>query len=210
MSELEVLDQGFADLVSQSEQPATMQQQQRPAHGMYIEFYMHPVEDKEKTIEQGRAIHREIPYIMIMSPGDKSSVIRRPVQTGNHPRNDNNRFHNEYVAFRQGLMAPVEGTPLAQWPQITRAQVLDLEHLGIRTVEHLANLNDGNAQKFMGLRDLKNNAINYLEATAGDAPMVRMQAELSARDNEIESLKNAMKELGAELAEIRTGIKKKE
>ena len=201
MSELQELDAGFETMVNP--QPPIGAVQQRPSHGLYVEFYMHPVEDKEQTEEQGRLICIEVPYIMIMTPGDKTSVIRRPVQTGQHIRSDNNRFHSEYVAFRQGLMAPVEGTPLEQWAQITRAQVMELSHLGIKTVEHLANLNDAHAGKFMGLSDLKIKANNFLEATAGEAPLRKMEALLKVRDNEIDTLKNVVEEMKGELADMK-------
>ena len=205
MSELAGLDAGFEELM----EPPQQQGIQRSAHGLYVEFYLHPVEDKEKTEEQGRLICKEVPYVMIMTPGDKTSVIRRPVQTGQYERADNNRFHNEYVAFRQGLMAPVEGTPLEQWAGITRSQVMELNHLGIKTVEHLANLNDGHAGKFMGMQDLKTKANRFLDATAGDAPLAKLDAELKERDNKIETLENIVEEMRGELAELKGGKKKK-
>ena len=205
MSELAGIDEGFEQLMATPQQPGI----QRSAHGLYVEFYMHPVEDVEKSKENNRPMFKEVPYIMIMTPGDKTSVIRRPVQTGQYERADNNRFHNEYVAFRQGLMTPVEGTPLEQWAGITRSQVLELEHLGIKTVEHLANLNDSHASKFMGMQDLKAKANRYLEAAAGDIPLAKLDAALKERDNEIETLKNVVEEMRGELAELKGGKKKK-
>jgi hypothetical protein len=176
---------------------------------MYVEFFLHPVEDKEASADMGRPMFKEIPYIMIMTPGDKSSVIRRPVQTGQHPKADNNRFHNEYNNFKQGLDTPVEGTILEQWAQITRAQVMELQHLGIKTVEHLADLNDSSAGQFMGLSDLKRKAQQYIAATASDAPLIKMQEELKARDNKIDTLENVVEEMRSELNDLKTGKGKK-
>lgn len=204
MSELAGLDEGFIKMVTKEPQ-----QQQRSSHGMYVEFYMHPKEDPEASIDQGRPIFKEVPYIKIMVPGDKNSVVQRPVLTGQHPNHDNNRFHNEYIAFKDGLMTPVEGTILEQWPQITRSQVLELQYLGIMTVEHLANLNDGKAGQFMGLSGLKQKAQKFLDVTALDAPLVQLQEELVERDNKIDTLENAMDEMKNELAELKGGKTKK-
>ena len=204
MSELAALDAQLTDVGPQQAQPL-----QRNQHGLYVEFYTNPVQDKKESENQGRPIYRETPYIMIMVPGDKNSVVRRPVLTGQHPRHDNNRFHNEYIAFRNGLVAPIEGTMLSEWPQITRSQVLELQHLGIKTIEHLADLNDSNAGQFMGLSDLKRKAKTYLELTKDDQPLVKMQAELAERDNKIETIENVMSEMQAELAELKGAKGKK-
>lgn len=210
MSELQALDESII-------QQQTMGQQSNPqtpsAHGLFVEFYMFPKQNEEKSNEEGRPIFEEKPYIMIMVPGDKSSIVRRPVRTGMHPKDDNNRFHNEYQAFMQKKDQPLEGTPLAQWPQITRAIVLELEALNVRTVEHLGNMPDTFASQYMGMQDLKQKANKWLELTKSEAPMQQLQAELLERDSLIASQGSAIEALQAELAQMKkpkTSKKKKE
>ena len=82
-------------------------------HGMVVEFYMNSVQDKVESNEQGRPVWHEVPYVMVRVPGQNQQVVRRPVRTGQHPMHDNNRFHNEYVAFLQQKEQPTEGTPLS-------------------------------------------------------------------------------------------------
>ena len=92
--------EGFTDLAFGPD-VQTQQPNMPNRHGLYVEFYMHPVQDKAETIKAGRPIYNEKPYVMIMVPGDKASIIRRPVRTGQKPGDDNNRFHNEDVAFKE-------------------------------------------------------------------------------------------------------------
>lgn len=185
--------------------PQAQHDPNKPAHGLYVEFYMQAAPDPAETLKQGRPIHKEIAYVMIMVPGDKGAIVRRPVRTGHDPKHDNNRFHNEYVAFLQNKDAPVEGMLLDQWDELNTAQVMDLQHLGIKTVEHLANLNDTAVQKFMGLADLKNKAKAHLEVTGRGASIGQMQAELAKRDNDLATMAETLKAMQEEMAELRKG-----
>ncbi len=207
MSELSEIDIGLNDLAF-----SDRVQQQQPnmpnRHGLYCEFYMNPVLDKALTATEGRNKYKEVPYIMIMVPGDKSSIIRRPIRTGQNPAHDNNKFHNEYVAFMQKKEAPTEGMPLSEWAMVTRSIVMELNHVGIKTVEHLASLSDTNVQKMMGLADLRSKAQTFLEAAESDAPFVKLHAEIDHRNEEISSLRATVEAMQTELAEIKGGKKK--
>ena len=188
-------------------------QQQQPQmpnkHGLYVEFYMEAVQDKAASLEAGHPKFKETPYVMIMVPGDKGSVIRRPIRTRQHPKHDNNRFHNEYVAFLADEKAPIEGLPIEEWPQVTKSQVMELKHFGIKTVEHLAGLTDTNAQKFMGVFDLRNKARTYIEASQSDAPFQKLHAEIDHRNDQITDLMATVNAMKDELAELKGGKKKK-
>ena len=196
------LDNELIDLALGPEQQM-QQNPNQPRHGLYVEFYMHAIPDKEQTLAQGRPIHKEVAYIMIMIPGDKSQIVRRPVRTGQDPMHDNNRFHNEYVAFMQQKDAPVDGMLIEQWSEMNTAQVMDLQHIGIRTVENLAELNDTVLQKYMGLADLKNKAKKFLAASNRGASKKQLENELAKRDNEMQTMQAVMEEMQKELAELK-------
>ena len=197
-SELAALDQSAYDDVNQQLAPSG-----ETKHGMVVEFYLHSVKDEEQSLEQERPIWNEVPYVMIRVPGQNQQIVRRPVRTGQHPMHDNNRFHNEYVAFKQQKSQPLEGTPLSEWPVVDKSQILELAHFGIKSVEHLANLNDGNAQNHMGLSDLKNKAKRWLESATSAAPMAKLESELKERDNKIETLEHVVGEMQKELKKMK-------
>ena len=193
MSELDALDESARDMISSQLTPP-----QQSHHGLHVQFYMHPLQDAARTLEEGRPIFRETPYVMVMVPGDKDSVVRRPVRVGGYPKDDNVRFALEYQAFQANKDQPIEGTPLAEWPQATASQIKELEYFGVRTVENLAGLADVKASQFMGLQDMKKKANEWLTSTKDDAPVLRLNAELALRDNEIAVMKQQLDELVAQ------------
>ena len=153
----------------------------RGDENLYVQFFMHPLQDKTKTLEEGRPIFIDTEYVRIMVPGDKGNVIMREVRD-----DDRSRFPKQYQAFKNDEAEIVEGTPLDKWNFVSAAQVEELKYFGIRTVENLANVTDTNAQKFMGINMLRERAREYIEATASDAPIAQLQSEVAARDATIE------------------------
>ena len=196
--------EGFTELALGPDVGQQQQGQMPNKHGLYVEFYLDAVPDPAATLEAGHPKFKEVPFVMIMVPGDKTSVIRRPVRTGQHRKDDNNRFHNEYVAFLQKKDAPVDGYPLTEWAAISKSQVLELQYFGFKTVEHLANITDTNAQKGMGLITLRNKARLFIETSKEGAPLLRMQEELKGRDDLIAALQMQMDEMKTELGNIKT------
>lgn len=163
---------------------------------VYAEFYLHPVENKAKSAEEGRPIYDEVEFVRIMVPGDKTSMIERPVRIGNFPKNDNHRFASQYAAFKQGLDQNVSGTPLKEWAAISRSQVKELEFFNCRTVEQLAEMPDTAVQNFTGVANLRELARKFIEEAKDGSAITKMQAELEERDKKIAALEAAVAELG--------------
>ena len=63
-------------------------------------------------------------------------------------------------------------------------------------------MSDGNAQKFMGASQLRAKVKTFLEAAAGAAPALAMQAELEKRDGEIEILKSMVEQANRKIEEM--------
>jgi len=176
---------------------------QAPTHGLYVQFYMHSVQDSAESLIQGRSIFNEVEYVRIRTPGDKSSIIERPLRFGPLPGDDNNRFAQEYFMFKQGVADPLIGTPLTEWPQVTSSQVNEMVHFNVRTVEQLATMSDTNAQNFAGILKLREKAKVFLQNAKDQAPLLQMQNELESRDNQIETMMNQMQEMQGELAALK-------
>lgn len=156
-----------------------------------VRFSIRPLENPDKSVEAGRPIFEDREFIEIMIPGNRDHVINRVVRD-----EDKVRFAKQYQHFKAGVSdESLSGTPLSAWPGITRAQAEELAYFHVRTVEQLANMDDANAQKFMGINALKTKAKLFLEAAAGNAPAVKLQAELDARDAKIAALEDAIREI---------------
>lgn len=157
---------------------------------LYVKFFNSPVEDRAKSLVEGRPIFRDAEFVQIMVPGDKSNIVVREVRD-----TDRRRFPKQYAAFQNNEKEIVEGTPLEQWGYLKASQREELKYFGIRTVEQLANVSDSNAQKFMGINKLRSKAQEYIDAALEGAPAAKLQAELEERDNEIASQKEIIADL---------------
>ncbi|WP_395443572.1 hypothetical protein [Caulobacter sp. UC70_42] len=100
-------------------------------------FYSKPVKNNFRSESEGRPVFEDKEFVEILVPGDRKTVVDTLVKD-EHKR----RWPREYAAFKAGQEVPVEGTPLEEWPQITRSQVEELKFAHIRTVEQLASLPD--------------------------------------------------------------------
>jgi hypothetical protein len=173
-----------------------------PAFGddrLLVKFSLEPVQDQEETLKQGRPVFKDEEFIRIRIPGDKSGEVYRRIRP-----QDKQRFARAYAHWKStGEGERVVGTPLALWPAVTRSQVEELAYFGVKTVEALAGLADVHAQKFPGINALRDKAKRFVQAAADNAPMERMQAMLSERDNTIATLQAAMEDMKAQLAELR-------
>ena len=159
---------------------------------LYVEFSRKPRLQPGKSREEGRAIYEEIDYVRIHVPGDKSSVVERPVSSM-----DAQRFADRYNKWKAGQAEAVTGTPLVALPGMTGAKVEEYKYFKIITVEQLADANDGLGQKFMSFQADKQRAKAFMEVARNNAPIEKMNEELGKRDAEIENLKTMVEALQA-------------
>ena len=97
-----------------------------------------------------------------------------------------------YDKWKEGQEIPEVGTPLTSWNGVTNAQVEMLRSHGIRTVEDLANVTDGNLQRMEpGTRFLRDGARKWIE----DADKRDVATALAEKDAEMEALKAQMSDL---------------
>ena len=185
------------------------QQQGAQDNSVFAEFYLHPSEDKAASAEEGRPIYTDKEYVRIMVPGDKTTMIERPVRLGNFPKHDNQRFGTQYTAFKGGGGQNLSGTPLAEWAMISRSQVKEFEHFNCRTVEQLASMADTAVQNFTGVSNLRTLAKRYIEDAKEGSALTKMQSELDERDNRLNSMEATLKEMQAELADSKASKRRK-
>lgn len=191
-------DSSFTDL-------AFGKPEQNQGHGLYVVFYQHAVQNSAKTLEEGRPIYEDKDYIRIMVPGDKTTIIERPIRIGALGKDDNNMFAREYNLYKQGSEQQLIGTPLSEWPVISRSQCKELEFFNVKTVEQLAEMPDTAAQNFVGAGQLRDVAKRFISEAKEGAPLIQMQAELSSRDEKIEALEVQLNEVISALEKQKKG-----
>jgi hypothetical protein len=157
---------------------------------LYVQFYIRPVMNNFRSSEEGRPIYEEKEYIRIIVPGDSKTTVDCPVDDTFRMR-----FQAQYDKFKRGQEQAVDGTPLEMWPQMTVGLCAELKAMNISTVEQLAGLDDGKAQRIMGSYDLRRKAQMFLDAAKGEAENNKMVNELQKRDDEINVLKAQMQQI---------------
>jgi len=159
---------------------------------LLVRFFKHPMRNQARSLAEGRPIFEDTDYIEIMQPGNKDSIIRRPASD-----RDKQRFAEHFRKYQaRETEESIEGTPLEEWPAVSRAQVEELKFLNIRTVEQLAALADSNAQNIMGVQGLKSKAAAYLEASKESAAaeaLAAARAENEQIRKEMEEMREIMK-----------------
>jgi len=174
-----------------------------------VMFYKRTVEDKERTLAEGRKCFKEVEYVRIMVPGDRHNPVDRRVQrTGILPTDDTLRFPKQYARFKnQEQQVEHDGTPLSFWPQINAALVEELKYLNIFTVEQLATLADTHVAKIPRGQEFKRKAAEFVTAQKDAAALNKLQAELTERDNKIEALEAAVKDQSAKIEALLKKVK---
>lgn len=170
----------------------------------WVEFRKHPVYQQVESEEKGRPIFKDVDYITIQFPGDKTKKVDRPVM-----EDDKRRFPQHWAQFEATGLVTQIGTPLEEWPPITKSQALELKGLGIHTVEQLSNLGDG-LLGFLGAREYREAARKYLEKATGSEAQMKLlndrMDELMRRNAELtEQLAAAAAERAADKLAAETG-----
>ena len=157
---------------------------------LLVKFFTNAKLNHNKTRDEGRPIYTDVPYISIMQPGNKDSIVIRPATSI-----DRNRFPEHFRKFeaRESQEAN-EGMPLEEWTGITRSQCAELRFFNILTVEQLSNVTDSNAQNMMGINMLKTRAIAYIKAAKETATDEKFD-ELQAKYDDLVARFDAMGEL---------------
>tara|TARA_R110000744_G_scaffold244685_2_gene361514 strand:- start:2691 stop:3299 length:609 start_codon:yes stop_codon:yes gene_type:complete len=126
---------------------------------LVVKFYTFARHSLPKSKEAGRPIYEDVPYIKIMSPGNRDSVVERPAREA-----DKHRFPQHWRNFQaRENQEVVEGTPLSEWPAIQVSQVEELKFMHVLTLEQLVAMSDVNAQNIRGVYALKEKAQKYLD-----------------------------------------------
>lgn len=170
----------------------TSQQMSQEAN-LFVSFYIDAIEMKAQSEKEGRPIFKDIPFIKLIVPGDTNNIIERAAD-----ENDKLRFPKAWARFEASEAEAVEGTPLEQWPQITRSLLKECKYFEIHTVEALSSINDGHIAKMgMGFGDLRNKAKAWLQAAEGTAAVTAQAAENEKLKQMLADLQSQITELGA-------------
>jgi len=157
-------------------------QPKRRYAGANVKFFYAYNENREKTLKEGRPIFDEIPSISIQWPGMDVTVRRIEPQ-------DIQEYPEKYAAFKTGSEPVESGTPLSEWPPISGSVMRELQYLGFKTVEQLANATDEVKRKLGTAAQFVKVAKQWIEASnSSQSDVVRLQQQLEREQKRTEKL----------------------
>ena len=156
-------------------------------------FHMRAVEMPFLSRQAGRPIFEDREFVEIIIPGINRSTAIEPVNEQHIAR-----WPDAYAAFKRGQDLPQSGTPLEEWPPLTKATVANLRALNMRTVEDLAAAPDAVLQNIgAGGHDFRRRAQAFLDRSAGGAPLEAALQRIEALELQKVVLESQVRDLAA-------------
>ena len=156
-----------------------------------VQFYKKSVKQDIASDEAGRPIFKEFDFVRIMIPGDNLTEIDTYAQESHKQRFPRQWAHYQnQVANHQDIV----GTPLDQWPQVTRSQADELRGLKFHTVESIADCSDQQLQRIgmvagMSPHNFRLKAKAFLNLANDSAEVAHREAEMQALRQENDKIK---------------------
>lgn len=163
---------------------------------LHIEFKNVAVENRAKSLKEGRPIFDQQEQVHIKFVGDTRKELVAPAHekcirdpATNHWVSYAQLYHRHYEAFKSGEAAIGEGTPISELPFLTEARRAELRALHIHTAEALAQLEGPNLSRLgMFGRELKEQAKAYIDRAKETALESRLSAENAALRAQLDAL----------------------
>jgi len=158
-----------------------------------VQFYKKSVKQDDASNEAGRPIFKEFDFVRIMIPGDNLTEIDTYAQESHKQRFPRQWAHYQnQVANHEDII----GTPLDQWPQITRSQADELRGLKFHTVESIADCSDQQLQRIGMVAGMSPH--NFRIKAKAFLNLANDSAEVAQREEELQALKAENDKIKAE------------
>jgi hypothetical protein len=166
---------------------------------LQVRFYKRAVKQEQESLEAGRDIYKEFDFVHICVAGDTLTEIDTYAQNSHKQR-----FPIQWAQYMNRVGADDEevvGTPISEWPLVSKSQAEELRALKFKTVESVANASDLQLQR-MGMAAgmspfaFRDKARTFLNLATN-------AAETDKREQEINALKEELAKKDAETAKMK-------
>lgn len=176
---------------------------EKATHGWFEQKWHKDTGEPYQVRHEGAGIakYREAIFVEIRVPGSTTEIRNREMRP-----TDKQRFERAWDRFEKeqaGIAVGEAGTPLELLAGAGKAQLAELRGIGIFTLENLRDCSDSNGQKIMEFNKLRAKATALLAAQEGNAPIVKLQSQITQQDDEIVALKAMVERLTAPEAKAR-------
>jgi hypothetical protein len=166
---------------------------------LQVRFYKKSVQQEQESIEAGRPIYKDFDFVHICVAGDTLTEIdtyalhshkqRFPIQWANYMNRQG--AHDEEVV----------GTPVSEWPLVSKSQAEELRGMKFHTVESIANASDQQLQR-MGMA-VGMSPYSFRDKAKAFLNLATTAAETDKREQEINALKEELAKKDLETAKMK-------
>jgi hypothetical protein len=166
---------------------------------LQVRFYKRSVHQEQESMDAGRPIFKDFDFVQICVAGDSLTEIdtyalashktRFPIQWANYMN-------------RQGANdEEVVGTPVAEWPLVSKSQAEELRAMKFQTVESIASASDQQLQRMGMAAGMSPYA--FRDKAKAFLNLATNAAETDKREQEINALKEELAKKELETAKIK-------
>jgi hypothetical protein len=166
---------------------------------LQVRFYKRPVQQEQESLAAGRPIFKEFDFVHICVAGDSLTEIdtyaleqhkqRFPIQWAN--------YKNRIGADDQEVV----GTPVSEWPLVSKSQAEELRAMKFHTVEAIAGASDQQLQRMGMAAGMSPYA--FRDKAKAFLNLATNAAETDKRESEINSLKEELAKKDEETAKMK-------
>ena len=166
---------------------------------LQVRFYKKSVQQEQESIDAGRPIYKDFDFVQICVAGDTLTEIDT-YALANHKQ----RFPIQWANYmnRQGANdEEVVGTPLSEWPLVSKSQAEELRGIKFQTVESIANASDQQLQRIGMIAGMS--PYSFRDKAKAFLNLATTAAETDKRESEINALKEELAKKELETAKIK-------
>ena len=166
---------------------------------LQVRFYKRPVQQEHESLEAGRPIFKEFDFVHICVAGDTLTEIDTYALPSHKTR-----FPLQWANYmnRVGANEPdIVGTPVSEWPIVSKSQAEELRALKFHTVEAIAHASDLQLQRMGMAAGMSPYA--FRDKAKAFLNLAINAAETDKRESEINSLKEELAKKELETAKMK-------
>ena len=166
---------------------------------LQVRFYKRPVKQDDASNEAGRPIYKEFDFVHICVAGDTLTEIDT-FALEQHKQ----RFPIHWAKYQNSLGANdegYEGTPLMEWPLVSKSQAEELRAMKFHTVEAVANASDQQLQRIGMAAGMSPYA--FRDKAKAFLNLATTSAETDKREQELNALREELAKKEQETAKIK-------
>ena len=166
---------------------------------LQVRFYKRAVQQEQETLDAGRPIYKEFDFVHICVAGDTLTEIDTYVLNTHKLR-----FPIQWAQYQNRVGADdqeVVGTPVSEWPIVSKSQAEELRALKFHTVEAIAGASDAQLQRMGMAAGMSPYA--FRDKAKAFLNLATNAAETDKRETEINALKEELAKKELETAKMK-------